>query len=178
MANRVPLPAGTTIGKSFEYGLDVNTGTTAAPTWIPVRRMFNFSHTPTSRLQDGQTYDDLGAQNQEVTGWDFAVSFSTQVNRSATTGEYLPEIEALRERTLPTAKGTDAQIEVRWYHKPETGKPNPTDAGQGVASVAFSRSNTGPDGSVEVWAWTLTGVGSYSVIANPFTGWDDDDSGA
>ena len=24
MSNRVPLPAGTTLGKSFEYGLDIN----------------------------------------------------------------------------------------------------------------------------------------------------------
>lgn len=172
MAARVPLPAGTTIGKSFEYGVDVNTGTTAVPVWTSVRRMFNFSHTPTAQVRDGQTYDDLGSQNQEVTGWDFALAFSTQVNRSGTTGEYLPEIEALRDRTLPDAKGAAAQVEVRWYHKPESGAPNPTDAGQGTVTVSYTRSNTGPDGSVEVWAWSLTGVGAYEVIDNPFTGWD------
>lgn len=168
-----PLPAGTTLGKSFEYGLDVNTGTAETPVWTPFRRIFNFNFTPTPNTTDAQTYDDLGSQNQSVTGWNWALGFSSQVNRSATTGEYLPEVEELRQRTLPTSKGADAQAQVRWYHKPESGEPNPTDAGEGIATVSYSRSNTGPDGSIEVWAWTLTGVGPYAVIANPFTGWDE-----
>lgn len=165
-----PLPAGTTLGKSYEYGLDVNVSETETPEWQPFRRIFNFNFTPTPVTTDAQTYDDLGAQNQSVTGWSWALAFSSQINRDATTGAYLEEIEALRQATLPTAKGADAQVEVRWYHKPESGEPNPTDAGQGIATVAYTRSNTGPDGSIEVWAWTLTGVGPYTEIANPYTG--------
>lgn len=171
MNQRVPLPAGTTLGKSYEYGLDINIGTPETPEWMPFRRIFNFAVTPTPSTTDAQTYDDLGAQNNAVTGWDFALAFSSQINRLATTGEYLPEVEALRQRTLPTAKGAAAQVEVRWYHKPESGEPNPTDAGQGIVTVAYTRSNTGADGSIEVWAWTLTGVGPYTLIENPFTGW-------
>ena len=172
MVNEVTLPAGTTLGKSFEYGMDVNLGTHDAPVWAPLRRMFGFGMTPTPQTFDAQTYDDKGAPNADVGGWAFAIAVSTNINRSATTGEYLPEIEALRQRTLPTAKGEAAQVEVRWYHKPETGTPNPTDAGRGYVTVAYSRSNTGPGGETEVWNWTLTGVGSYEVIANPFAGWD------
>lgn len=167
----VTLPAGTTLGKSFEYGVDVNLGTYAAPIWQPVRRMFGYNQTPTPQTQDAQTYDDLGAPNEDVTGWAHSLVFSAQVNRSLATGEYLPEIEALLQRTKPTAKGELAVIDVRWYHKPETGTPNPTDAGRGFATVSYTRQNTGPEGSVEVLQFTLTGKGPAEEIANPFTGW-------
>lgn len=171
MSNAVPLPAGTTIGKSYEYGLDVNTGTVDVPVWQPVRRISGFQPTPTPTTQDAQTYDDMGAANSDVTGWSWALAFNAQVNRSVTTGLYLPEIEALLARTRPSAKGEAATIDVRWYHKPESGAPNPNDAGRGIATVAYTRQNTGPEGAIEVLAFTLTGKGPYEEIDNPFEGW-------
>ncbi|MGA6128834.1 MULTISPECIES: phage tail tube protein [unclassified Microbacterium] len=173
MTNAVQLPAGTELGKSFEYGLDVNIGTHASPNWIPFRRLFNFNFTPTPTTQDATTYDDKGSTASLVTAWAWALAFASQVNRSASSGQYLPEVEAFRQRTLPASVGSLAEIEVRWYHKPATGTPNPADAGQGVATVAYTRQNTGPEGTVEVWNWTLTGVGSYVPIANPFSGWGE-----
>jgi len=173
MPEKVPLPAGTTLGKSYEYGLDCNLNTTASPIWQPFRRISGFQPTPTPTTQDAQTYDDLGAQNNDVTGWSWLVAFNVFVNRSFSTGLYLPEIEAILARTRPSAKGEAATIECRWYHKPEAGTPNPTDAGQGIATVAYTRSNTGADGAIEQLAVTLTGKGPYTEIANPFTGWND-----
>ena len=172
MSESVPLPAGSTLGKSFEYGLDVNLGSTAVPNWQSVRRISGFQPTPTPTTQDAQTYDDLGAANADVTGWSWTLAFNVQVNRNIVSGLYLPEIEALLARTRPSAKGAAAVVEVRWYHKPETGAANPTDAGQGFATVAYSRQNTGPNGEIEVLSVTLTGKGPYTEIANPFTGWD------
>jgi hypothetical protein len=172
MSEAVPLPVGSTLGKSFEYGIDVNLGTTGSPSWQPVRRISGFQPTPTPTTQDAQTYDDLGAQNQDVTGWSWNLAFNVQVNRSISTGAYLPEIEAFLARTKPTAKGSAAVVEVRWYHKPESGEPNPDDAGQGFATVAFSRQNTGPNGEIEVLSITLTGKGPYTEITNPFAGWE------
>lgn len=171
MNNQVPLPAGTTIGKSFEYGLDVNLGTFAVPIFQPFRRISGFQPTPTPTTQDAQTYDDLGAQNQDVTGWSWAIAFNAQVNRSLTTGLYLPEVEYLLARTKPGAKSELAVADVRWYHKPEVGTPNPTDAGRGQCTVAYTRQNTGPGGEIETLAFTLTGKGPYEEIANPFAGW-------
>jgi hypothetical protein len=173
MASKVPLPAGTTLGKSFEYGLDVNLGTDTTPDWQPVRRISGFQPSPTPTTQDAQTYDDLGAQNSDVTGWSWTLAFTVQGNRSITTGLFLAEVEALIARTKPTAKGAAAVIEVRWYHKPETGEPNPNDAGQGLATVAYTRQNTGSNGEIEVLAVTLTGKGPYEEITNPFTGWSE-----
>ncbi len=172
--NNVPLPAGATLGKSFEYGVDLNLGTTVLPDWQPFRRISGFQPTPTPTSQDAQTYDDRGAQNSDITGWAINLAFVAQVNRILSTGLYLREVEAILARTGPEAKGELAVIEARWYHKPEIGTPNPTDAGQGFFTVSAQRQNTGPAGEIEQLAITLTGKGEYWKIANPFTGWDAD----
>lgn len=173
MANKVPLPAGTTLGKSFEYGLDVNLGTYESPVWQPVRRISGFQPSPSAITQDAQTYDDLGSPNADVTGWGWSLAFNAQVNRNVGTGLYLPEIEALLARTRPSATAELAVIDVRWYHKPASGAANPDDAGRGIATVAYTRSNTGADGAIEQLAFTLTGKGPYEEIDNPWTGWSD-----
>ena len=165
----VPLPAGTTLGKSFEYGLDINLGTAASPSWQPIRRISAWAPTYPATTQDQATYDDLGADNQAVTARSFATSFTVQGNRSVTTGLYLPEVEAL----LAAAKATGeaAVVDIRWYHKPEVGAPNPTDAGRASCRVEFTRQNTG-NAEIEVFNATLTGQGPFESIANPFAGWD------
>lgn len=171
MANPVTLPAGSTLGKSFEYGIDINLGTYGSPNWQPVRRISGFSPTPTPTTQDAQTYDDLGAANADVTGWSYAIAFNAQVNRIVSTGLYLPEIEALLARTNPDSKGDSAVVDIRWYHKPESGVANPTDAYRMLATVAWSRANTGPEGTIETLSFTLTGKGPAEKITNPFAGW-------
>jgi hypothetical protein len=171
MSNAVTLPAGSTLGKSFEYGIDVNLGTFAAPVWQPVRRISGFQPSPTPTTVNAQSYDDLGAANADVTGWSIAHAFNVQVNRSTATGLYLPEIEAILARTKPTAKGESAVLDVRWYHKPESGTPNPNDAGRGFMTVSYSRQNSGPNGEIEILSVSLTGKGTYDAITNPFAGW-------
>jgi hypothetical protein len=169
----VTLPAGYTIGKSFEHGLDVNLGSLAVPNWQEVRRISGFQPTDTPTTQDAQTYDDLGAINQDVTGWSWALAFNQQVHRSQTTGLYLPETEYLLARAgHPDAKGADAVAHVRWYHKPETGTPNPSEAFEGFGTVAKTRQNVGPNGEIDVYGFSLTGKGPKTPITNPFAGWD------
>jgi hypothetical protein len=175
MRDRVSLPAGTVRGKSYEYGVRVNVAERdEPPVFIDVRRLSGYAPTFTPATSDARTYDDMGAQNNSVDSWSFALAFSTLVNRSRETGEYLPEIEALRRRTLPTSIDVDAEIEVQFFHKPDKGAPNLTDAGQGFATVSYQRGQTGADGQNEVWNWTLTGVGAYTPIENPFEGWSGD----
>lgn len=171
MSEKVPLPAGTTLGKSFEYGIDINLGLFATPSWQSVRRMSGFQPAFTEITQDAQTYDDLGAPNSDITGRGFGHSFTVQVNRNLSTGLYLPEVEALLDRTRPGAVGELAVIDYCWYHKPAVGKANPKDAGRGLATVAITRQNTGPNGEIEVFNVTLAGKGSYTEIPNPWGGW-------
>lgn len=171
MSTHVPLPAGTTLGKSFEYGVDINLGTYADPFWQSIRRMSGFQDALTETTQDAQTYDDLGSPNNDITARGFGHSFNVQVNRSLATGLYLPEVEALLDRIRPLAVGELAVIDYRWYHKPAVGKANPKDAGRGFATVAKTRQNTGPGGEIESLGFTLSGKGSYEEIANPWLGW-------
>ncbi|NHI16865.1 phage tail tube protein [Microbacterium excoecariae] len=168
MSNRVPLPAGSTLGKSFEYGIDINLGTAGSPQWQPLRRMSAFAPTFPPTTGDTATYDDLGAPSEDVTGRSFAASFTVQANRSLTTGLYLPEVEVLL--AAGRAKGNAALVDMRFYHKPETGAPNPNDAGRATTRVEVSRPNTG-NAETEVFAITLTGRGEYTPIVNPFAGW-------
>lgn len=165
------LPAGTALGFSYEYGCDVNVGTFDAPVWQPVRRISDFAPNVTPVTQDAQTYDDFGAPNADKSSENWTLSYTVLGNRSLTTGLYLPELEAIRARTKPTAVGEAAVLHVRYYHKPVTGTPNPTDAYEGFATVGVTRSNTGADGAVERHAVTLTGKGPRKEIANPFAGW-------
>lgn len=165
----VPLPAGTTLGKSFEYGLDINIGDLGADFWQVIRRISAWSPTYPATETDAATYDDLGADNSEVTGRSFSASFTIQGNRSLTTGLYLPELEALL--TAAKSIGSAAVVDVRWYHKPEAGTPNTHDAGRSRCTVSITRQNTG-NADNEIFVVTLTGKGKFEQVANPFAGWD------
>jgi len=166
----VPLPSDTSLAQSFEWGLDINLGTTGSPSWQPIRRIsaWSPSYPPTS--QDAATYDDKGAENTDITGRSFATSFTVQGNQSDVTGLYLPEVESLlaADRSI----GAGAVREVRWYNKPAVGTPNPNGAGQAFVTVSVTRQNTG-NAEIEVFNVTLTGKGEFKVIDNPFTGWDE-----
>lgn len=167
------VPAGTTLGKSYEYGIDVDTTYPAsgAAVWQPVRRISDLQPGVTPKTQDAQTYDDFGSSNADKTGEDWTLGFSVLGNRLASTGEFLPEVQAIIDTTKPSAKGEDAVLHIRYYHKPESGTPDPTDAYEGFATVAVSRANAGADGAVERLTVTLTGKGPRKEITNPFTGW-------
>lgn len=168
MSNRVPLPAGTSMGKSFEHGIDVNLGTYGAPQWQPIRRISGWAPQYARVTADVTTYDDLGNSNEEITGRAFSTAFTVQGNRSVATGMYLPELEKLL--AAAKAKGEAAVLDVRWYHKPETGTPNPNDAGRSFVTVDVTRQSTG-NAEVETYSVAMTGKGEVESIPNPFTGW-------
>ena len=164
----VPLPAGSSLGKSFEYGIDINLGTTAAPVWQPLRRISEFQPTYPATTTDVASYDDRGAPNEDINGRGFSLAFTMQVNRSLTTGLALAEAEKIFAASKGIGSG--AVVEVRWYHKPDAGTPNPNDSFTGFATVEVTRQNTG-NADAEWWSVTLAGKGKYVKITNPFAGW-------
>jgi len=169
MSTSVPLPAGTTLGKSFEYGIDINLASYAAPVWQPFRRISGFNPTFPPVTSDVATYDDRGAPNEDVDSRGFNAAFTALGNRSLTTGLLLPELQRIVDASRASRDG--AVIDGRFYHKPDIGTPNPNDAGRFLARVEANRENTGNTGA-ERWAITLNGKGAYIPIANPFAGWD------
>jgi len=169
MNQRVPLPVGTTLGKSFEHGLDVNLGTYDNPLWQPFRRISGWDPTFARVTSDNTTYDSFGQAEEGVSGRTFGAAFTAQGNRSQATGKLLPELDKTIKASR--AKGEEAILDVRFYHKPETGTPDPDDAGRAFVTVEATRQNTGNTDN-EVYAISLSGKGPYEPIANPFTGWD------
>lgn len=163
------VPVGTQIGMSYEMGVDINLGTVASPIWQPIRRPTAIAPGVTPKLADAQTYDDFGADNSDRIGESFVLSFGLQVNRNASTGLYLPEVEKLKSYTEPNALGILAVAHVRWYDKPSAGTPNPNDAYEGFATVSIDRGATG-NADVGSWSITLTGKGARTQIANPYAG--------
>lgn len=178
------LPAGSALGKSYEYGFDVYNGTAAAglaaddsdPLWLPVRRALNVAPNMTPVTQTAQTYDDLGSQNDDVTAWNWTLGASAYVNRSTSTGLMVPELKTIYDRMGDT-KGEGAKIAVRWYHKPSDGSaPNPDESWKGTGTVAPTRGNTAPDGANELSNITFTGTGPAVRSTFLFVGWADDDT--
>ncbi len=168
MNQRVPLPVGTALGKSYEHGLDINLGTYDNPVWQPFRRISGWAPAFARVTTDVTTYDDMGDTNEAVSGRTFSAAFTAQGNRSTVTGKLLPELDRVIQASR--AKGEAAILDVRFYHKPETGTPDPDDAGRAFVTVEATRQNTGNSES-EVYSITLSGKGAYEPITNPFGGW-------
>lgn len=179
------LPAGSSLGKSYEYGFDVYNGPSvdamaaadASSLWLPVRRALNIAPNMTPVTQPAQTYDDLGSQNNDTVAWNFTLGASAFVNRSVSTGLMVPELKAIYDRMGDT-KGEDAKVGIRWYHKPSDGSaPNPDESWKGLATVAPTRGNVAPDGANELSNITFTGTGPAVRSTYVFDGWADDTTG-
>jgi hypothetical protein len=161
------LPTGATLGFSYEFGVDIDIPALDVATWFPIRKITGVAPSVTPVTASAQTYDDLGAPNDEKTSESWSLSFTVQVNRLATTGAYTDEVEALKAYTEPSAVGTASIAHVRYYDKPANGGvPNPDDAYEGYCTVSIDRSATG-NADVGAWSVTLTGKGKRTKITNP-----------
>lgn len=163
------FPAGTAVGFSYEYGVDINLGTEGSPDWQTIRRPGDIAPSVKPITKDMSSYDDFGAPNDGKIAESWDLSFTVLVNRLSS-GAYAPEIEKLKSYTEPNAVGDLAVAQVRWYDKPFAGTPNAGEAYSGFATVTIGRGATG-NADTGSWTITLTGKGKRTQIANPFAGW-------
>lgn len=154
---------------SYEYGIDVNTGTLALPVWTPFKAPTGIDPQVTPVTTDRASYDDLGSPNESKISESWTLGFSALAFRGSD-GKYLPEIEKLMALTAPDVVGQAAVGQFRWYDKPADGTPNPKDAFEGFATVTLNRGST-DNASGGSWSVTLTGKGRRKQIVNPWTGW-------
>lgn len=163
------FPAGTAVGFSYEFGVDINLGTEGAPNWQTVRRISDVAPGVKPVTKDQSSYDDFGSPNDSKISEEWDLGFTVLVNRLSS-GLYAPEVEALKAYTEPNALGELATAQVRWYDKPFSGTANANDAYSGFATVTIDR---GASGNADVGSWKiqLAGKGKRTQIANPFTGW-------
>jgi hypothetical protein len=146
--------------------VDYNSGTHAAPTWLPVCGIGNFKPSGfVPKLQNDSDFDiPSGAGSQLSTGYDWSLSMTLQRKRKATDASvYDPGQEALRT----AAQGILATniVEVRYYEVNEQTGPI-VEAFQGYASAAWAPAG----GTLEVLdavELTLNGRGLLNVITHP-----------
>lgn len=150
---------------SYEYGVDINLGTTDTPQWQQIRFISAVDPQVSEVTKDGQTYDDHGAPHPVKTGESWTLAFTIQAHRKAD-GSFLEEVEHLLDATRPDATGDSAVREFRWYDLPYGGAPNVNEAYQGRGTVQVTRQNTAND-DLAGWSVTVTGIGRREQIENP-----------
>ena len=164
------LPTDSQLKFSYEYAVDVDISDgTGDPVWQRVRFVDQVNPAATGVMVPAATYEDKGAPNEIRTSESWTLAFNVQAHVVA--GAYLPEVQALLDRAAPDATGEDAKIAVRYYDNPDGSRdPVLTDSYSGLATVEMTRGQTGADGQVETFNFTLTGVGRRAQAVHPDSG--------
>jgi len=145
-------------GNTFEWLLDINTGTRETPVWTNLPDITGVNPTGAPKLKDVTTYANKGNTAQRKVGEDFTFAFAVLGIRDDT-GEFQAADIALIEAA--DAIGEDNVVGYRYYHA-----TSPSLAYEGTAAVQWNRQNTGND-DPEFFAFTLTGQGDRARITNP-----------
>lgn len=161
------LPTNSQLKFSYEYAVDVDISDgTGEPVWQRVRFIDAVNPAATGVRVSAATYEDKGAPNEIRTSESWTLGFNVQAH--VVDGQYLPEVRALLDRASPDAVGEDAKIPVRYYDHPDGSRdPVLDDSFSGIATVEMTRAQTGADGQVEVFSFTLTGVGRRAKAPHP-----------
>ena len=149
-------------GLNGEWWADVNTGTTAAPVWLPINAIYDFKDGLDSKEIDVSDFSSDGWADSQNVGKSWSVDMKVWRKRQRAAAAHDPGQEFLRLRA-------GASVEIRFYLMNSATMKGPTsdaEAYQGLVSVKWS-----PDGgkvddarSVSV---TLTGKGKRTSITHP-----------
>lgn len=142
-----------------KYRLDVDTSSTATPSWTQVRGISEFTPTIDTTLEDDSDYDSDGWASQTKTQLAWAIKATVMRKIGVDTGAYDPGQEVLR--LAGESFGTDGVVHVRWYDR-EGGD----EAYEGYAEVSWAPAG-GSTTALSSVAVTLTGKGARLPIANP-----------
>lgn len=164
----MPVPARTPLGASTtnrKWYLDVNTGSTAIPTWVAVHGLTEFQPSYEVTLQDDSDFDSEGHKSQTATAgaWSVTGKLARKVTAASATA-YDAGQEALR---LAGAEfGAANSVEVRFYEMEPDGPR--VEAYQGSCAVSWNPDGGAMDGLSTV-SFTLTGQGRRTAITHPDT---------
>ncbi len=144
-----------------DWALEVNTGTSGAPTWTPVRGLTEFSEEIKTKTEDDSDFDGDGWSSDVVTQRGWTLKCKGNRKKDAASASFVPDPgqEFLRQAGLVV--GTGANVEARWYRR--DGSP---DAFQGFAAVDYKGAG-GKTTDLEPFEVELIGQGAPTPITNP-----------
>lgn len=144
-----------------DWYVDVNTGTHASPTWVPVSGVMEVVPKTPNVFKDVSVGGAGGAQAQQKTADSWGLEM--KIKRAGTMADpstYDPGAEALRAASL--RYGAANLVEIRYYETNGTGYPL-TEAWQGYTSVEWSEENGAFD-DPRVVGVKLMGNGARTAI--------------
>lgn len=171
MAERIPavVTEKQDLGFSYEFAVEINTGTSEAEAFQNIRFISNVNPTVEPVNIDAATYEDRGSTNEQKVSESWALAFYVQdiINEN---GEPMEEVKKLEELSGPDATGTKAVGHFRWYDAPFQGsRPAVKNrAWEGFGTVSMTRAETGNQG-VAGWNVEVKGKGRRKAIVNPLT---------
>ncbi|GGS88522.1 phage tail tube protein [Nonomuraea spiralis] len=144
------------------WALDVNTGTSGAPVWTPVKGMTSFKETIDTTMEDDSDFDSDGWGSDQVTQRKWKLECEGKRKRDAASPSSFvadPGQQAILD--AGNLVGVGSNIEVRYYRR--DGAP---DAWQGNVSVQYGGGGGGVT-ALEPFNFTLSGQGKRASITNP-----------
>jgi hypothetical protein len=152
-----------------KWWTDVNNGTHAAPSWLPVGGVVNFQPALAPNSQDDSDFDSGGYGSTAITKLDWSLAMT--LARKATAADasvYDPGQELLRAAANNLSPAN--RVEVRWYEMNVNSAgvvvgPK-TEAWQGYGSVTWAPAGGGMEALDQV-AMTIAGQGIRTAITHP-----------
>lgn len=159
---KAPLGATTTNRKWY---LDVDTSSTATPTWTGVFGIQEFKDNWNTSLQDDSDFDSNGWKSQMNTANDFALEIKIRrAVQAALATAYDPGQEKLR--LASRSVGMENVVHIRWYEMEPNGPR--VEAYEGYVAVGYAPDGGGMD-ALSTAVITLTGRGKPTLITHPAT---------
>ena len=143
--------------------LDVNSGTVAAPVWLPVNGIYDFKDSLDSKDIDVSDFSSDGWADSQAVGKSWGLDLKVWRKQRASAVAYDPGQEYLRLRN-------GQSVQVRYYEMAgdgttATGAPR-VEAYSGRVSVKWSPDGGKVDDAKSV-SVTLTGKGKRTAITHP-----------
>ncbi|MFI6485154.1 phage tail tube protein [Nonomuraea sp. NPDC050663] len=144
-----------------DWTLEINTGTTASPTWTTVKGLTKMGFEIESETEDDSDFDSDGWGSDVVTQRKYKLTVEGRRKRDAASAGFVPDAGQEALRTAGLVVGLEASAEVRWYRK--DGSP---DAFTGTVAVQY-KGGGGETTDLEPFEAELSGQGKPVAITNP-----------
>lgn len=156
------VPAAGDLGFSYEYAIaiDQNYQAGGSPDWWDLSFITNVQVNMTKKMVDAAMYRDKGAENQEVVGDNWSVTFDHQIQRGVN-GLYIPTLQTLIDASGFGTRHKGSQVHIQFYDS-----EGADEAYEGIGTIQRTRGATG-NADPGLISFEITGKGNLAKITNP-----------